>query len=401
MKILLVTRSFSVKASDSVMTHDLAYALRDAGHDVRVLCTEWKGQEKTGVYTVNGIETWWYSQDAPKWLPGSLKTPYKMSQCASSARQHFARQLDNFAPDSVIMFSFAAAYASLITYFKSKPKISLFLMLWDFFPYHHFNIRGINNKTFMQFMAKIESRQLDRFDAIGLMTPRNMDYFQQAYPDVKKPELMITPVWGKLPEPKTDKITLRKKFGLPTHKVICVFGGSLSLGRGIHEILELARESQKSVKKAFFIIIGDGPLRSEIETYINNHGLDNIICPKRLERDAYQNFIAACDIGIVSTASNMPFIAPFPSKTIDYFRNHLAILASVEPTTDYGEILENEIKGGLFSNAGDLTQFKKNLIKMVESEDFRKKMSENGTSYLQQNLAVDKVAKTILKTLGK
>ncbi len=399
MKILLVTRWFSINANDSVMVHDLAYALRDAGHDVRVLVTEWKGQEPTGTYEVDGIPVWWYQQKAPGWLPNSLKTPYKMARCATQARRRFGQQIDEFAPDAVVMMSFTAFYTALISRFKKRKEVRLSLLLWDFFPYHHFSIRGIRNTLFMRIMVWLESRQLRRFDIIGLMTPRNLQYFRQAYPNVKTPKLVITPIWGRSSKPLPDKKALRKKFNLPANKVIAVFGGTLSAGRGIPELLELVRECQKDNSQAFFIIIGDGPLRADVEAYIKEHNLTNIICPRRLERNIYQNFIAACDIGIVSTTSNMKLIAPFPSKSIDYFRNQLPILASVETTTDYGEILEQEICGGLASVSGDLKKFKSNLMRLVESESLRNELASNGKLYFEKNLLAEKIASQIVNQL--
>ncbi len=401
MRILLLTRLFSVDPNDGTMINDLALELHRQGHDVRVLCLEWKGRKTTGDYEVNGIPVWWYSQIAPGWLPKILGTPYGMLNCSKGALHRFSAQLDAFKPDLLVAFSFAFPYAGLLTWIKRRFTPRLLLVLWDFFPYHHFHIRGITNPILIRLAAMLENRSLQLFDFIGLMTPRNLDYFRKAYPRADHPELRIVPICGPPAEPEaSDKNPLREEFNLPKDKVIAVFGGTLSAGRGIQGILDLARECSESVPSAFFVIIGDGPLKSRIESAIAKSSQTNILFLNRLERKEYQRFISACDIGLVSTVSDLPMIAPFPSKSIDYFRNHLAILASVEQTTDFSEILENVMEGGLASESGDLQAFLANLKQLVENTDLRQAMAENGARYFDKNLTASKVSKQIVELLS-
>ncbi len=402
MKILLITRWYSIIPDDGNMINDLAQTLQKQGHQVRVLCVEWKGQAVTGEYNVNEVPVWWYNQMPASWLPKPLKKPFQLLYASYGAKKEYAEHLDEFSPEAVIVCSFTAFYSGLLKYLKRRFKIPLLLILWDFFPFHHFNIRGENNKIFIKLAAKWESAQLKHCDKIGLMTPRNIEYFQKAYPAIDMSKTMVLPIWGPPAGPiAKHKNKLREQFDLPTKKVIAVFGGTLASGRGITELLNHVKTAQLETPSVFFVIIGDGPLRPKIESFIKEHQLKNISCPERLSRKDYQKFISVCDIGIVSTASNMPLIAPFPSKSIDYFRNRLTVLASVEATTDFGQILENKIKAGLASHAGKLDDFQANLKRLVKDSALRKKMGENGYKYFKTNLAVEKIAKVIIANVTK
>src|SRR5690606_15720497 len=86
-----------------------------------------------------------------------------------------------------------------------------------------------------------------------------------------------------------------------------------------------------------FLVIGDGPLREAVEAarFVNASHLRWL---PRVPRNEYLKVLSACDIALVCTVRNVD-IPSFPSKTIDYLRVGLPIVAAVEATTDYGDYL--------------------------------------------------------------
>jgi glycosyltransferase involved in cell wall biosynthesis len=57
----------------------------------------------------------------------------------------------------------------------------------------------------------------------------------------------------------------------------------------------------------------------------------------------------------------------------------------VDKNTDFG-IMQENIKSGFWSEAGDIDSLKTNLIKLYNNEQLRKELGENGYNYMKKNL---------------
>ena len=119
-------------------------------------------------------------------------------------------------------------------------------------------------------------------------------------------------------------------------------------------------------------------------------------------REDYEKFTSACDIGLVSLDER--FTVPnFPSKTTDYFKLSLPILASLDrcSAADYGKFLEKEVQGGIYAEAGNTEDLYKKFLILYKNEDLRKQLGNNGRKYYEEYLGVDKAYKTIMDVLKK
>ncbi|VEH39639.1 Uncharacterised protein [Fusobacterium varium] len=121
-----------------------------------------------------------------------------------------------------------------------------------------------------------------------------------------------------------------------------------------------------------------------------------------MPREDYEKFTSACDIGLVSLDER--FTVPnFPSKTTDYFKLSLPILASLDRCSakDYGKFLEKEVQGGIYAEAGNIEDLYKKFLILYKNEDLRKQLGNNGRKYYEEYLGVDKAYKTIMDVLKK
>jgi hypothetical protein len=66
---------------------------------------------------------------------------------------------------------------------------------------------------------------------------------------------------------------------------------------------------------------------------------DNVLWRPAMPRDAYLELLGACDVGMVAT---VPGVTSFtiPSKTLDYLRAGLPVVAAVEAGSDFSALLE-------------------------------------------------------------
>src|SRR5690606_36199346 len=101
-----------------------------------------------------------------------------------------------------------------------------------------------------------------------------------------------------------------------------------------------------------FVIIGKGGELPRLKARVREEGLTNVIFIDHVPRDEYENIVAVCDLGLVSL-SGRHSVPSFPSKSIDYLKVGLPILASIDKCTEFGDILVNDMKAGLWVEAGD------------------------------------------------
>jgi glycosyltransferase involved in cell wall biosynthesis len=132
-----------------------------------------------------------------------------------------------------------------------------------------------------------------------------------------------------------DRAEIRRRHDLPQDRPIAVFGGQMVEGRGFDQMLAAAALGQEAGSPLTFLFVGDGRLAPKIQARAGG----NVIWRPGLAREAYLELLRACDVGLVAT---VPGVTSFsiPSKTLDYLRAGLPVVAAVEPGSDFSALLE-------------------------------------------------------------
>ncbi|MEQ1648127.1 MAG: glycosyltransferase family 4 protein [Hyphomicrobiaceae bacterium] len=347
MNVLMLTTWYSLTSGDEKLPNDLATSLAALGHQVQVVFIDWSAKENT----VARVQTAAPGIDVLVLPPvamnfggrfGRLSTKWLLSSW--SARQAMKKHLRNERYDLFIAYSPAAITMSLLSYLLPRRCKASYFIMWDFFPFHHLNIGLINNPLVFKLALAIENRMLRKFDVIGCMTLRNAEYLRTHYRIKPSQRVEILPIWGPANQRLVhDKLSARTQFKLPTDRKIVVFGGTLSEGRGLEDIIAAAEIARTTAPNLAFLVIGDGRLAH----LIKDHPLTaagTIIYRDRIPRQDYVDLIGACDAGLVCTVRNVD-VPTFPSKTIDYLRAGLPVIASVEESTDFGTFVETNSIG--------------------------------------------------------
>lgn len=96
-----------------------------------------------------------------------------------------------------------------------------------------------------------------------------------------------------------------------------------------------------------------------------------------------QEFVKICDIGLLNLSSRFT-IPNIPSRTLSYWEAKIPVLASIDKSTDFGDILEQS-GSGLWSITGDIKTYMQNFEKLYIDKQLRTSMGECGYSYLLKN----------------
>ncbi|MGL5962902.1 MAG: glycosyltransferase family 4 protein, partial [Fusobacteriaceae bacterium] len=318
----------------------------------------------------------------------------------NSFKKAINKKFEDIKFDLIIHHTPPITFTPVIKYFKKKYNTKSYLILRDIFPQNAVDLGIIKNKILFQFFRKKESVLYKESDYIGCMSEGNIEYIKKHNPEVKLEKLHILKNWGKIkPKINIQKNEIRKKYGFNENDFILVFGGNMGKPQGLEFLLKAASQ-YKDKKDIKFLLVGKGNEKKKLESIKEKENLSNIIFLEFIPREEYELLTGACDVGIVSLHSDFT-IPNIPSKTVDYCKLGLPILACTDKNTDYPHILENEARCGLASIYGDLESYKINIDKLYFDKFLREELGKNGREYYENELGVNKAYETIIDKLKK
>lgn len=142
-------------------------------------------------------------------------------------------------------------------------------------------------------------------------------------------------------------------------------------------------------------IVGEGPLRDELERAIEQEGLQNCVtlCGA-LSPDATDDAYREADIfwhtGIVDAEGDRDGL---PNVIPEAFAHSLAVIASDLPGNT--EAVTNEING-LVVDPADAEQLAKTVKRLAENAGLRCRLGENGRAWVEQNFLISRNAEVLV-----
>lgn len=401
MKVLMLCTKFSLDENDPWLTNELADSLSAIGHEVDVVLVDWAavGNKRTNeLRTSTGVRVVAVSPvtvgPAGSRLAKSSKWVFSSARAWNAVRRLVADRRHEL----VIAYSPAVTMALPIVQATLGGRRRSYFIQWDFFPHHHLQIGLLRSRLAFAVAKAAEAYLIRRFDVIGCMSQRNIEYLTTHYRLRRHQRIEHLPIWGgRSTIPETDRMAVRKAYGLP-QAPIAVFGGQLSAGRGVEDIIAAAAIAAERGLPLVFLLIGDGPLKDLVADAIAR-GIYSIIWLRRIPRNEYMQVIASCDIALVCTVRHVD-VPTFPSKTIDYLRAGLPIVASVEAATDFGDYLTS--RGlGLSVEAGDAAGLVDGIEALLADPARLEQIKSRGPACFEEDFEVGLVTQKLLAAAFK
>lgn len=235
-------------------------------------------------------------------------------------------------------------FVKVVEYVKKRDNAKTYLLLKDIFPQNALDIgimtkKGVKGLLYKYFRKK-EKKLYKISDAIGCMSPANVQYVLDHNPEVNESIVELCPNVIKVIDKSLDlskKKQIREKYGIPTDKKVYVYGGNLGRPQGIDFLIQCVA-SQRDNEDIFFFIVGDGTDFGKIENYYNEGHQKNFKLMKRLPKEDYDMVVASCDIGLIFL-DNRFTIPNFPSRLLGYMQAKLPVLACTDSNTDIGKVI--------------------------------------------------------------
>ena len=268
------------------------------------------------------------------------------------------------SPDIILSFIDFANFPVIITKFLFRIKIPLIIAI-------RCNPKIVykNSNQHANFLIKrlYNSNLVDR---IVLVSKELQDIMEEDY-QIRK-DKMITLYNGieieKIRE-KKDKIIHDYKEIFNNTKIIkFITVGRLHDDKGHDYLIEAFCKVRKEIKSSKLIIIGDGPLKHELETTIKRKGIENEIILLGLKKNPFK-YLAKSDIFILSSKNE-----GFPNVLIEALACGLPII-STNCKTGPNEILEGGTYG-LLVNVMDSENMAEKMIYLAKNKELMKKYSQ-------------------------
>jgi len=403
MKILFLFISYPEDPNSTNLTKDLSDEFSRKGEDVYVATTrEKKLNLNTEVSKENGINILRIKNGNMFNNVSRYEKLFTMMTMNKNLLKQIKNYWGNIDFDLIVGTTPYMANEKLVNGLKNHYNCPSYLILWDLFPQNAKDLGLIRNKLVFNFFKRQEVNNLKSFNFIGCMTQGNINYVKEHYNFIKNEQLSLFPLWSKVsPEIKINKNEIRKKYSFKEDDFILVFGGNMGKPQSLLNVISLASEIQEN-KQIKFLFVGQGTETNMLKDKVKELNLLNVIFKDFIPREDYEKLISTCDVGIVSLDERFT-IPNFPSKTVDYLKLGLVILASLDKCAlnDYGILLENEIKAGLVCNAADTVKYKDNLLKLFSNKELYSELSMNGRKYYEEHFNVENNYKIIKNIMEK
>ena len=396
-RVLIICTRFAKAGESPYLTDELADALSEGGAAVRVAVLDWTATNLKPKYAVrsNGVEAIFVAPFRFSLFGSRIQTALRWMLSSLKATPAVERAFGHQKIDLVIAFSPLVVSGFLIVWAKLRFRCKDFAYITDFFPYHQAAANQVSRDTTSWIGLALETFLMRRFDTIACMSPAGVAFLRDRYRLRAGTDTPVVPLWGSVElAAHEDRAVARRRFDLPLERPIAVFGGQISEGRGIEDMLAAAALAASDPQdRTLFLFVGAGRL----EALVRDCGLANVQLRPPVARDAYLGFIAACDIGLVSTVAGTG-VPTFPSKTIDYLRAGLPIVASVETTTDYRAFVTDN-GFGVVVDAGNPVALRDAIRDLSASPERRRAMADAGRVALNRHFDVRRTAGRLLAHL--
>lgn len=296
------------------------------------------------------------------------------------------RFIKDFNFDLILYSTPPITLFNLIVWLKSKNDAKTYLLLKDIFPQNAVDI-GYFNKwgVFNWYFSIIEKRLYQISDRIGCMSPANVTYLENLFPQLKI-KLEVNPNsidLTRIPVINETKNNIRFRWSIPQDATVFLYGGNLGKPQGVDFLIEIISHCINEVPNAYFLIVGDGTEFKKISNWFNVKCPTNAQLIKMLPKYEFDTLAFACNVGLIFLIKDFT-IPNFPSRLLTYLENKLPILAMTDSVTDIGKIAE-ENSFGKWIKYGDL----ENVIKIVSfycnENQQTMLLGINGFNFLQLN----------------
>ncbi len=178
-----------------------------------------------------------------------------------------------------------------------------------------------------------------------------------------------------------SSIQLRRELGLPDNAILVGMISVLRSWKGHPDFLNAAREVRKQFSQAYFVIVGEGPRRNQIEEQLLGSDLEDFVFLIG-HRDEVPQILKDLNVFVLPSYAN----EGVPQALLQALAMEKPVVAS-----NVGGIPEVLASGrhGLLCEPQNPTSLAEGIIRMLKNEDEARRMAETGHKWVKEHHSLD------------
>jgi glycosyltransferase involved in cell wall biosynthesis len=165
----------------------------------------------------------------------------------------------------------------------------------------------------------------------------------------------------------------RKMLGIPLDAIVMGNVGRLSHQKNPLDWIRVAKGVSEAVPECHFVLVGDGPLRDEVQSKAKSLKISDRLILTGLRRDVPE-MLSAMDLFLITSLwEGLPRVIP------QAFAMKLPVVANIADGTI--EAIEHGVTGYL-CKPGDIQQMTEFCVNLLKDPEQRQKMGERGQSFV-------------------
>ena len=300
-----------------------------------------------------------------------------------------------------ILFSTTPPFIGLAAVLAKKIRnIPVFYWAMDLNPDQLLMMEKVSEKSILYQTLESINRQILKHSAAIFTLDKYMGKRILARGDFKQ-KMKIAPPWAHVSEPHMIRENLsnpfRKKQAIQGQTVV-MYSGNHSIANPLTTLLEVAVQL-KDDERVRFLFVGGGSGKAEVERYIRENSLMNVVSLPYEPIENLHNSLSAADVHVVSMGDNMVGII-HPCKVYGAMAVGKPILYLGPEPSHVSDILR-EVSCGWHVAHGDVAGCAKVLKEILASEPSRlRAMGENAARFINESLSKDLLCGNLCDDIG-
>jgi glycosyltransferase involved in cell wall biosynthesis len=379
MRILYHHRTLG-DGAEGIHVAEMVKAFRKLGHEVQVVSLIGESTNSQ-----SKPQRWWSA--VKKAMPSFL---YELGELSYNAHGYLslASAVREFHPDFIydryVSYNYSAVGVA------SRYRLPVFLEVNSPYSYQK---RTFDEKVCYKRLLALFERKICRAATrvIAVSTPLKEFLISAGVPERK---IIVIPngVDTEVFHPAINGQEVRKRLGIE-QKMVIGFTGILRPWHGLDFLLQAFQKVCQTRSDLHLLIVGDGPIRSDLEKVVTNNGLaGKVTITGRQVHDMVRFFVAAMDI----TVSPLSTFYASPMKIIEYMAMGKALVAP--NTANIRDIVNHEEDGLLFSpqKVNDLVE---KLLVLIENCELRARFGLKARSKIESRFTWLQNANQVVSTV--
>jgi hypothetical protein len=391
MKICLIVDDYmpySIKVAAKMM-HELACEYINQGYEVTVVTPDPKLKTKYEIKYLDDVQIVYFKSGEIKNV-NKIKRAINETMLSYNAWNNSNEFFRNNPHDLIVYYSPSIFFGSLVNKLKKLWNIKSYLILRDLFPQWAID-NGMLKETSIitKYFKYFEKVNYKAADTIGLMSNKNLEWFQDYYKTDKKCEVLYN--WTNTNDNVSAASNKYKKQLDLEDKIVFFYGGNMGHAQDMLNLVRLAKRMQK-YDEVHFVFVGAGDEVELIKETIKKDNILNITLLPSVNQEEFKIMLTEFDVGLF-TLNKYHKTHNFPGKLLGYLTEGLPILGSINLGNDLKDIVD-EYQAGLISVNGEDDALYDNAVKLLDSV-YRDKMISNAKCLLNDKFTVESAVKQI------